>query len=104
VSSGSIIAAADLKPISGKDLCLVPDTRRRIFGTQFRVESIAGREVKVIVRDLQRYSRPGADFIIGQCYGMQLSFFRSIIEYAAKEGVPFYTVSDALAKKPRPAE
>ncbi len=104
VSNGSIIAVTELKPILGKDLCLVPDTRRRIFGTQFRVESIAGREVKVTGSDLQRYSSPGTDFIIGQCYGMQLSYFKSIIEYAAKEGIPFYTVADALARKPRPAK
>jgi hypothetical protein len=46
---------------------------------------------------MENLTKAGATFIIGECYGIQVSYFRKLINYAAGK-VPFYTVSQALEK------
>ncbi|OPX94683.1 MAG: Polysaccharide deacetylase [Syntrophorhabdus sp. PtaU1.Bin002] len=79
------------------ELCIAPDSRRRIVGPPIRVLSIENEAVAVSRSDMQNLTKAGATFIIGECYGIQVSYFRKLINYAAGK-VPFYTVSQALEK------
>ncbi len=78
------------------DICLVPDISRNISGLPIKVQAIEGDVIKIFRGDLSKLSKPGAVFMAGQCYGMQLSYFRKLIEYAARK-MKFYTVHDAIA-------
>jgi len=96
LSTQTLFADKDISLPSKRDLCLVPDTRMRVYKA-IKVESVSGNVVKVFQGDLSRMSRTGATFIVGPCYGMQRSYFRRIIEYAA-ERLSFYTVNEVLVK------
>lgn len=77
------------------EICLVPDSNRRIAGPPIKVDRVEGNTVRIFRGDLARLTRPGAKFIVGQCYSWQLSYFRRLIHYAAGK-LTFYTVHDAL--------
>jgi hypothetical protein len=96
VSTQAIVSKEMIKPFAENDLCLVPDVRQRLY-RNMKVESVTGNTVGISLGDLSRMTSKGATFIIGPCYGMQLSYFRQMIGYAA-ERLPFYTVDEAVNK------
>lgn len=85
-----------------KKLCLVPDKNKRLFrNIPITIASIENNTIHIPQNNLVQLTKPGATFIIGPCYSMQLSFFQKLIEYAAKK-VPFYTIHDAITHKSVP--
>jgi peptidoglycan/xylan/chitin deacetylase (PgdA/CDA1 family) len=96
LSTRTLVSKEKINAISEKDMCLVPDTKKRIY-RPVKVETMSGDTINTFQGDLTRMSETGATFIVGPCYGMQLSYFRRMIEYAA-EHVPFYTVEQAVSK------
>lgn len=99
VSGREIVSKNGVEIFGKNDFCLVPDTRRRIYGRPIKIERINGNTITTFRTDLQRVTTPGATFIVGPCYGVPLSYFRKLIDYASKK-VVFYTVHDALNKLP----
>ncbi|HXK59612.1 MAG TPA: polysaccharide deacetylase family protein [Acidobacteriota bacterium] len=79
------------------DLYLVPDMTRRIFGTNFRVESVEGKTIKVSSADLIRFTSVGSSFLIGPGYGTRLSDFRRLLSYASQK-LEFKTVREAVGR------
>lgn len=80
----------------GHETCLVPDTSRRMSDA-LKVRKVDGRTVQAGRGDLRSYTSVGKRFLVGPCYGVPLSEFRSLINYAA-ERMPFLTVSGALGQ------
>lgn len=99
VAGSELVSKNEVKVFGKDDFCLVPDTQRRIYGNPVAIERINGKTITTFQTDLPRLTVPGATFIVGPCYGMPLSYFRKIIDYASKK-VVFYTVHDALKKLP----
>lgn len=79
------------------ELCLVPDIKRRVFGPPVKVTGIKDGVVTLSRNDISRLTKPGSQFILGECYGTQLSYFRKLLSYADGK-LPFYTVSDIMSK------
>jgi peptidoglycan/xylan/chitin deacetylase (PgdA/CDA1 family) len=104
LSVRSLVSDRNVELAAKSDLCLVPDIRRRVY-RPVKIETIKGDTITVFQDDLSKMSKTQASFIIGPCYGIQLSYFRKVIAYAA-EKMPFYTVSQAvqLMKKPQRRE
>ncbi|MDQ7787658.1 MAG: polysaccharide deacetylase family protein [Thermodesulfovibrionales bacterium] len=94
LSARSLVSDRNVELPSRNDFCLVPDIRRRVY-MPVKVENIKGDTITVFQDDLSKMSETQASFIIGPCYGIQLSYFRKVISYAA-EKLPFYTVSQAV--------
>jgi peptidoglycan/xylan/chitin deacetylase (PgdA/CDA1 family) len=99
VSGREIVSKNEVKPFGNDEFCLVPDTRRRIHEKPIKIERTNGKTITTFRNDLSKLTTPGATFIIGPCYGVPLSYFRKLIDYASKK-VVFYTVHDALNKLP----
>jgi peptidoglycan/xylan/chitin deacetylase (PgdA/CDA1 family) len=95
VSMLTLVSKEKIKPFAEKDLCLVPDTRRRLY-RPIKIDSIK-TDTASTFQNLSGMSEAGATFMIGPCYGMQLSYFRKVIKYGA-ERLPFYTVDQAVDK------
>lgn len=90
--SGYTLVVKDPIPIGIKEqLCLVPDTSKMLY-KNLPIVAIQGKKVKIGQGDLGRLCRPGATFVIGPCYGMRVSDFRKLVEYASKR-LTFYTFS-----------
>lgn len=104
VTAGEILAGADVRLPPGEDVVLVPDTDRRGTSDSLRGVVVEGRRIRVPAgsADLTRLTRPGATFLLGPSYGMRMSDFRGLIEYAAAR-VNFLTVSEAVGPVPAPA-
>lgn len=96
LSARTLVSKEKINAISEKDMCLVPDTKKRVY-RPVKVETMSGDTINTFQGDLTRMSEAGATFIVGPCYGMQLSYFRRMIEYAA-DHLPFYTVEQAVSK------
>jgi hypothetical protein len=96
LSTQTLVSKEKINAIGEKDVCLVPDTRKRTYHP-VRVETISGNSINTSQGDLTLMSETGATFIVGPCYAMQLSYFRRIIDYAA-DHLPFYTVEQAVSK------
>ena len=96
VSAHALISTKKIKSFASEDLCLVPDIRRRLY-RPLKVTTISDETIDTLGSNLAPMSEAGATFIVGPCYGMQLSYFRRVIEYAA-ERLPFYTVDQAVDK------
>lgn len=79
------------------ELCLVPNTHRRIYGTPLKVTSVENGVVTISRTDMAQLAKPGAPFIVGECYAVPVSYLRALVAYAA-DRVAFLTVSDALRK------
>ena len=79
------------------ELCLVPNTRRRLDGLPVKVTAIDKETVTASRDDMALLTKPGASFIIGDCYAVPVSYFRELVTYAA-DRVAFFTVSEALRK------
>ncbi|MCX5886421.1 MAG: polysaccharide deacetylase family protein [Proteobacteria bacterium] len=95
-SGRTLVAQEIIGPLPrDKELCLVPDTRRRIYGFPIKIESVEGNVITIFQGDLSPLTKPGATFLIGQSYGTQISYFRELINYAAKR-LPFLTVHGAI--------
>jgi peptidoglycan/xylan/chitin deacetylase (PgdA/CDA1 family) len=84
------------------ELCLVPNTKRRIYGSPLKVTTVDDKTVTVSRTDMALLTKPGASFIVGECYAVPVSYFRQLVAYAA-ERLTFLTVSQALKKASRPA-
>lgn len=104
--TGEVVSALDKTIRVGKttgslkrdvELCMVPDSRRRMTGPPIKVQDIDNDVVTLSRNDMQNLTKPGAAFIMGECYGTQASYFLKLINYAAGR-VPFYTVSKALER------
>ncbi len=95
VSTLTLVSKERVKTFAEKDLCLVPDTRRRLY-RPIKVEAVSGDTITTFQGDLFLISATGAAFIVGPCYGMPLSYFREVIKYGA-ERLPFYTVDQAVS-------
>lgn len=94
-TKNKLVAQENIKHLSGKPLCLVPDNSRQVLNAGLVVKSIDGNSITIGNSDLNRLTTSGATFIIGPCKAVRLSDFRSIIEYAARR-LYFRTVHDAL--------
>jgi hypothetical protein len=79
------------------ELCLVPNTHRRIYGTPLKVTSVENGVVTISRTDMAQLTKPGASFMVGECYAVPVSYLRALVAYAA-ERVSFLTVSQALQK------
>ena len=91
----TLVADKNIDIITKKELCLVPDNSKRNFGNAIKVLGITGKEILLQKDDLLQLTKPGATFIVGPCYATQLSYFKILIEYAAKK-LPFLTVHAAV--------
>jgi peptidoglycan/xylan/chitin deacetylase (PgdA/CDA1 family) len=91
VSAYTLVAKAPILIDTNEQFCLVPDTSK-MLSKNLPVVAIQGKEVKIGQGDLGRLCRPGATFVIGPCYGMRVSDFRKLVEYASKR-LTFYTFS-----------
>jgi peptidoglycan/xylan/chitin deacetylase (PgdA/CDA1 family) len=101
VSAHELRADADLVLPTDEDVVLVPDLARR--GTSNSIGGLSVVEGRLLRTpesspDLTRLTAPGSTFLIGPAYGMRLSDFVGLIEYAATR-VEFYTVSDVVSGK-----
>jgi peptidoglycan/xylan/chitin deacetylase (PgdA/CDA1 family) len=96
ISAHTLISTQTMKTFTEKDLCLVPHIRRRLY-RPLKVVTINGDAISILQGDLTRMSEVGATFVVGPCYGIQLSYFHRLIEYAA-DRLPFYTVGQAIDK------
>ena len=94
----TLVADKSIDIITKKELCLVPDNSKRNFGNAIKVLGITGKEILLQKDDLLQLTKPGATFIVGPCYATQLSYFKTLIEYAAKK-LPFLTVHAAVNDK-----
>jgi hypothetical protein len=102
ISMQALVSEEEIKGFAEKDLCLVPDIRRRLY-SPVKVEAVDGKKIRVSRGDLSLMAEAGATFIVGPCYGVQLSYFRRMIAYAA-ERLPFYTVEQAVGNLQRSAK
>ena len=96
ISEHTLVARGNLRSFSEPDLYLVPDTSRRNSGLPIRVLGIEGNKIQVGRGDLTRLTEPGATFMLGPGYGIPLSNFREIIQYAAQR-LKFYTVHQVVS-------
>lgn len=98
ISARSLVSKDKIKIPTKSDLCLVPDMRRRVYNHPIKVESITENTINIFQGNLSKMTEVDATYIVGPCYGMQLSYFRKIIEYAAEKRMTFYTISEAVKK------
>ncbi|MBF0338202.1 MAG: polysaccharide deacetylase family protein [Nitrospirae bacterium] len=94
VSQNSITTSEAVPPISnGVTLCMIPDSRVRYHGPSVKIVSISDKTINVSANALQTLTKPGANFLIGPCYGMRISDFNKMIDYAATR-LKFYTAHE----------
>jgi len=79
------------------ELCLVPNTHKRVYGTPLKVTSVENGVVTISRTDMAQLTKPGASFMVGECYAVPVSYLRSLVAYAA-DRVTFLTVTGALQK------
>lgn len=100
IESGRVVLDGPVAVTAGEELVLIPDrSKRSQRADPVRVLGVEGSTVTVPESiDLAALTRPGAGVIIGPMYGLRLSDFRELIEYAAGR-VPFYTVSEVVKSR-----
>jgi peptidoglycan/xylan/chitin deacetylase (PgdA/CDA1 family) len=95
VERNTLFANKTVDILAKKELCLVPDKSKRNAGNPIKVLDISEKEIRLQKDDLLKLTKPGATFIVGPCYATQFSYFKTLIEYAAKK-LPFLTVHAAV--------
>lgn len=99
VSERELIAEAPVAFKCSEDTVIVPDISRRSMAAEpFHVVKCEGKVISVDHTDLRQATAAGATFLIGPTYGMRLSDFRALIEYAAPR-VKFCRVRDVVKSR-----
>jgi hypothetical protein len=89
LTTSDSIDAAD-----NQSLCLVPNSEQALKFS-IMIKHIEGNTITVANRNLKQLTKPGAQFIIGPCLSIQLSYFQRMLDYA-EERLRFSTVSEVL--------
>ncbi|KJU85236.1 polysaccharide deacetylase [Candidatus Magnetobacterium bavaricum] len=82
--------------LNGVTFCMIPDSRVRYHGPSIKVVSINDKTINVSANGLPGLTKPGAPFLIGPCYGMRISDFNKMIDYAATK-LKFYTAHEIVS-------